>query len=474
MLIALSFSLRERTRSAYYITLILLIIWAGVSILKWLDYEEAITLFIIFLIFLPSKKYFYRKHSLFDTNYIKESSIFMTLILVLSLFIWLFLYKNIQYQPELWWQFAWSWDTSRFLRGIIWGAIIIVFYSILQILKSRHETLSLPDNEDVAKLQDILEESQQASANLVYLKDKYIIQSDDAWAFIMFAIQWKNAIALWDPIWKSKNFTECIWKFRNFCKKNALRSCFYEVSKENISLYLDIGMYAIKIGEEAKVALDDFSLSWKSKQDLRSAQNKFSKLWYYFKYYNKQEVPAIIGTLKDISDEWLSHKNAKEKWFSLWKFDEEYISHFPVATICDESGEIKAFVNIWESAQKYEMSWDIMRYRSDTPNWIMELLFTECIVYAQKQWFKYFNFGMAPLSGVKKWEILSTWNKIAGFIYNYWEHFYNFKWLRKYKEKYSPEWESKYLVTENIMQVPVTLKNVTTLISGGIKWIIKK
>jgi len=40
-----------------------------------------------------------------------------------------------------------------------------------------------------------------------------------------------------------------------------LRSCFYEVSKENISLYLDIGMYAIKIGEEAKVALDDFSLS---------------------------------------------------------------------------------------------------------------------------------------------------------------------------------------------------------------------
>jgi phosphatidylglycerol lysyltransferase len=46
--------------------------------------------------------------------------------------------------------------------------------------------------------------------------------------------------------------------------------------------------------------------------------------------------------------------------------------------------------------------------------------------------------------------------------------------LRQYKEKFHPQWESKYLASPGGLSVPRILTNVVSLVSRGMKGVIAK
>ena len=50
-----------------------------------------------------------------------------------------------------------------------------------------------------------------------------------------------------------------------------------------------------------------------------------------FRVVPAEDVPAILPELRAVSDDWLEHKAASEKGFSLGFFDEDYLRRFPVA-----------------------------------------------------------------------------------------------------------------------------------------------
>ena len=63
------------------------------------------------------------------------------------------------------------------------------------------------------------------------------------------------------------------------------------------------------------------------------------------------------------------NKNTREKGFSLGFFDENYVRSTDVAVIKDETGQIRAFANLWQTAGREELSIDLMRYDPDSPRW---------------------------------------------------------------------------------------------------------
>jgi phosphatidylglycerol lysyltransferase len=66
------------------------------------------------------------------------------------------------------------------------------------------------------------------------------------------------------------------------------------------------------------------------------------------------------------------------------------------------------------------------------------------------------------------------WAKAGALVIRFGEHFYNFKGLRQYKEKFVPVWEPKYLATHGGLMLPRILTNVASLISAGPKGIVSK
>lgn len=72
-------------------------------------------------------------------------------------------------------------------------------------------------------------------------------------------------------------------------------------------------------------------------------------------------------------------------------------------------------------------------------------MFINLIEKGKEQGYERFNMGMAPLAnvGTSKYAFLNE--KVALQIYEYGQIFYSFKGLRRFKNKYTNNWESRYV-----------------------------
>jgi len=71
------------------------------------------------------------------------------------------------------------------------------------------------------------------------------------------------------------------------------------------------------------------------------------------------------------------------------------------------------------------------------------------------------NLGLAPLSGV---EGMNFTEKTVKYAYDNMKTLGHFKGLRKYKDKFIPRWEQKYLIYNHnyqLFQIPKALKRVS-------------
>jgi phosphatidylglycerol lysyltransferase len=182
--------------------------------------------------------------------------------------------------------------------------------------------------------------------------------------------------------------------------------------------------------------------------------------------------PQVLAEARRISDDWLTSKSAHEKRFSVGYFDEAYLANFPLALVRVE-GRIVAFANVW-TAGRQELSLDLMRYAQGAPSGTMDFLFVELMLWGKEQGYEQFNLGMAPLSGLEQRPLAPVWHRMGRLVSGMGEHFYNFEGLRRYKQKFLPQWEPRYLAAPGGLVLPRVLLDVTTLIAGGLREIVAK
>jgi len=331
----------------------------------------------------------------------------------------------------------------------------------------------MPGKEEMELAKAIISKSQETSGNLVFTWDKYLLFDDEKKAFLMYGISGKTWVAMGDLVGASDQAKELIWDFYEMSKLHQGRAAFYEVSEKYIPVYLDLGLTLIKIGEEAKVPLDSFTLEGSASKDFRYTIRNVEKKGYRFEIVSGEAVSSLMPELKRVSDSWLEMKAGKEKRFSVGFFDEKYLSNFPIALVRNES-EIAAFANIWPGSDRGEISVDLMRHSPDAPDRTMEYLFVKLMLWGKEEGYRHFSLGMAPLSGLENRQFAPIWHKIGALIFAHGEQFYNYKGLRDFKEKFNPVWSPRYIVLPKGLKQGLVLKDIAALISGGMKGIFSK
>jgi phosphatidylglycerol lysyltransferase len=429
MLLLLSWGIYRRLDSAYLLSLIFLGGGVVMSLLKGLDYEEAAILTFTALALWPCKSHFYRKSSFIHDRFTFGWMIGVIMVLAGSVWLGLFAYKHVDYSHELWWQFSFKSNASRFLRANAGIAVALIGFGLYRLLSRGRNTHVPSVTPGEAVIASILSLSDRSNANLALLGDKSFLVSDRNDAFIMFGIQGKSWIAMADPVGKKESIIQLIWKFREQCDEHDGRPVFYEVGKENLHLYIDIGLTLIKMGEDARVDLSAFSLDGGSKKHFRYALRKIEQEGWRFEIIQPDGVPGVLSRLKPVSDAWLSAKNTREKRFSLGNFTEPYLQKLPCALVLREE-EISAFANLWSSGDRSEMSIDLMRYGANAPKNVMDFLFVHLMLWAKEQGYAWFDLGMAPFSGMENRPLAPLWSRLASLVYSYGENFYNFQGLR--------------------------------------------
>lgn len=472
-LLILARGLQRRVDVAYHLTVVLLGVGTIFSLLKGLDYEEAIILAVLLLLFLPCRGEFRRKASLLSGRFTSAWGAMVFAVLMVSVLLGLFSYKHVMYSDQLWWRFALNSDAPRFLRATLGASILVLLYGLARLMLPSGPKVATATVETLAVVEKVVVQSRRTYAHLALLGDKTFLMSENNNAFIMYGIEGRSWIAMGDPIGPEEEWQELLWRFRELCDRYDGLPVFYQVDSEHLDFYVDLGMTFLKLGEEGRVSLQDFSLDGASRRDFRHARNRIEKENYTFSVVPVQDVPRLLDTFSAVSDAWLSEKNTKEKGFSLGFFDPQYVGRFPAAVV-RRGDEIIAFANLWQGVEKEELSVDLMRYLPSSPNGIMDYLFVELMLWGRQQGYEWFSLGMAPMSGLEDRSLAPAWHKLGTFVFRYGEHFYNFQGLRQYKEKFSPQWYPRYLACPRGLALPRVLTNLATLISGGMRGVVTK
>jgi len=473
LLLLLAWGLRRRLEGAYYLTLAVFVSGVVFSLLKGADYEEALVLAAMTAVLVPSRRYFYRRAPLLSeplsTNWLAA----VAMALMGAFWIGLFAYRHVDYSTEMWWQFTLYGDASRFLRGGIGVAVGLLAFGIARLFGRATPRRNEPSADDLERVRAIASNSPHASANLALLGDKRFLFSASRRAMIMYAVSGRSWIAMGEPVGPGDEHVELIWSFHALCDRYGGWTVFYEVGEEDLNIFLELGLTVLKIGEEATVPLEPFSLDGRARKKLRYVRRRLEKEHCTFEVVEASAVPALLPELRAVSDAWLADKHSREMGFSLGRFEDDYLRRFPCALVRQHS-RIVAFANLWPGRSGSELSVDLMRHTPDAPPGIMDFLFTNLMEWGRDNGFARFGLGMAPLAGLRTGPFATLWNRLASFAYSHGEHFYNFQGLRQYKDKFDPEWQPRYLACPSGRAVPGVLADLTALISRGLIGAIRK
>jgi phosphatidylglycerol lysyltransferase len=471
-LLIIAHGLYKRLSTAWWLTIWLLCAGILLSLLKGFDYEEATVLAIVVGLLVSARERFKRRASLLEQHFSGPWIVALCLVLLTAGWLVLFAYRHLPYDNELWWQFAFHASAPRSLRASLLAVIIAAAYGLWRVLRPAPPPFTAPGGADLVRVAELVRDSEDSTANLALLGDKNLKFNAERTACIMFQVSGSSWVAMGDPIGPPDLGESLAWEFLEDCDSMAVSPVFYQVTPEHLPLYIDLGLNLSKLGEEARVPLESFGLEGPARADLRQAHRRALRDGAVFELVPPENVSVVLPELRTVSDAWLAEKKTGEKRFSLGFFNERYLTHFNIAVI-RRNGAAVAFANLWRGGQN-ELSVDLMRYNEAAPKGVIDFMLIECMLWGRAQGFKWFNLGMAPLSGLEQHALAPAWHKIGRMVTRYGEMFYSFEGLRKFKEKFDPVWRPRYLAAPDGIAMAGALLDVTALISGGVRKVLRR
>jgi phosphatidylglycerol lysyltransferase len=462
VMIIVASGLLRRVRVAWWTAVLMAGGGIAFSLLKGFDWEEALVLLVFLAALLPFKSKFHRHAGILTRRFSMQ---WWGLILsIVGLAVWFGFYssRHVPYGNDLWWQYSFDNDASRLLRGMAGSVMILVFVALLQYFRPAPPRAREPQPE-FSRIREMVAKTSRCSSALALVGDKEFLFNSERSAFLMYADQGRTRVAMADPVGDEEKFEGLYWRFLEQANDEGMRVAFYQVGTSMIPVCVEMGLRIYKLGEEAMIPLDTFDLGSSELKKFRKVMNRMEREGWHFEIWQPETVARRIGELREVSDAWLAHHAAREKGFSLGRFDEDYLCRLPVAVIVVE-GRVIAFGNIWPGNGRDELSTDLMRHVPDAPNGVMDCLFVNLMLWGKERGYRWFDLGMAPLSGLAGNQFAPLWSRIGGLIFDKGEAFYNFNGLRAWKSKFQPVWQPRYLAISNAWDLPAAMLDITTLI----------
>ena len=465
LLIILSISLWRRVWMSYLILMVALVSGAVYTLIYDVDIDRAVYLVILSIMMAPFYANFFRRSRISQLLLNKSHFLAIGLGVFGILLAFNHTVTDGLHQTHPWWNLLF--DTAGFdIYAItLFFALILVHGFIFLALGPRHAKAGGVSHDHVQRAQAIIDTHGGAGEMLAITGDKMLMFAETGEAVLAYGVRGKSWIALGGPIGNAEGRKRLMWSFVEAARRDGARAVFYEADSEFVLESLEMGYSVFKMGEEAIVDLEEFSIEGSERKKLRTTYTRAGRDGLSQELSLQPHSDEVIAALKAISDEWLGEQSASEKQFSVGKFDANYLQKFPIS-IVRLNGEIVAFASLLMSKGHDEAAIDLMRFSKDAPTSTMEYLMTATMVSLKEHGSKSLSLGMAPLSGLEKRPGVSMWLKLGSTVFDRGSRFYRFSGLRQFKDKFKPNWKPRYLITKSSILPVAPLRDVTKLISG--------
>lgn len=481
-LILLASALWRRKRTAWLLTLVLLVVSIISHLLKGLDFEEAsLGLGLILLLILLRSSF----HAETDRPSIRQGLIVLAAALLFTLLygaigfyildrqfkVTYALWPALQQSILMFTSFSNSGlqPLTRYARYFADSIYIIgagtLGFSFLMLLRPVLVREPASENERMQATEIVTKYGHTALARATLFDDKsYFFASPET--MIAYASSGRGAIVLGDPIGPAAEIPEAISAFKKFCARNDWLPAYASVLPDHLEAYRDAGYETLCIGYEAIVDLSQFTLEGSQNKGLRYEVNHMQKLGYHAEIQPPPLNDDLMWQLRLISDAWLTMRHGGEMHFSDGWFDDAYLRNGSAAVVHTPEGTPIAFANLVPEYQKNELTIDLMRRYRQVEHGTMEYLFSSMLQWAKDQGVATFSLGLSAIVGVGEKPEDPRVEQALHTISEYVSRFYNFKGLHEFKEKFHPNWEPRYLVYPGAASLPLVLSTLLKVHSG--------
>jgi len=436
-------------RAAYVVTLTLLASSAIAHPLKGGDVEEAISSVILMGLLFGARGAFTRKGRIpIGWELLFAGGVGAFAIYLVSGFA---AFERIPYKQDLWITFADRAEASRFLRaGVLIGAVVLVA-AIRQATRPARLRV-VPSVQDIERAEPFIRaHAVSADPLLVGGFDKGIWfyespKDGSLMGLVIYQRRGDRLIVLKDPVLATGTKPpELIDAFLSFADEMDVDVVFSMVSSDWMGHLHEFGFHFLKVNEEAVVPLAGYSLQGGKNAGFRRTVRDMEKAGVTFDVLEPPFDDATVGALRDVSDAWLQAKGGRELQFSACYFSPFYIQRHPVGIARDSSGRIVAFVNILATRPGGPATLDLMRYMPGVADNLMDFVIVRTMQHLAELGYASFSLGGAPLSEVGIFRGSRLTERLLHLFSVRAERFYNYQGLLRYKSKFHPEWEARYL-----------------------------
>ena len=462
MLLFVARGLLRRLDAAWWLATVITIVSLGLSLAKGLAFIEAGVIGFLLLLLLATRRRFDRPASLSQERFTLGWLASIGIVLMAVFWVLFFAFRDVPYSHDLWWQFAFDEKASRALRATVGASLFAAAVALWQLLRPASGRLTAPTPEDLRTAALIVRAQERSDAMLAMMGDKSFVFSPSRRAFLMYAKRGRSWVALHDPVGPRAEWPGLIARFVALAHAHGGRAAFYQVRPEALPLYLDAGLKLMKLGEEACIGLDAFALEGPQRTNLRYALKRGERDGLSAEVIGPTDLPAVLPTLREISDAWLQRRHRGEKSFSTAAFETEYLASQSVMLL-RQNGTPVAFTTFMTTDLHTEATVGVMRHASAASPYAMEYLFTRLALHLKEAGFRSLSLGMAPLSGLAPTPLAATWHQVGHLLWRFGGRLYNFRGLRTFKNKFNPDWQPRYLAASGTLGPFLTLADLAVL-----------
>jgi len=317
------------------------------------------------------------------------------------------------------------------------------------------------------------------------------------------------AVVLGDPVCNPEAFEQVTRSFLDFCALRHWRVAFYQVYPEHLVTYRALKLRAFKMGEEAILHPQTFTLYGSAMANVRTSCRRAEREGVIIQWYEGVPPTEVMQQLEHVSRAWLERKageQASEMGFSTGRLDELMNSAERADTIANIStssnvfppavprlvtavattsaGTACAFVTFTpiygfltaeatasgNQSRVHGWGWalDLMRRAPDAPPGVIELLLVRAIERFRSCGAQLVSLGMIAMADTRQ-EMTSGQRQLTSFVTDRLGLFETRRTLFNFKQKFHPCWENRYLVTNTTLALPKIALAVLRLrnYSGG-------
>lgn len=381
-----------------------------------------------------------------------------------------------------------AWSTRWFLHSLPLVGVTALFIAAVAALRpALHLGRHRAERERAAPLVAKYGASSVSAFALAPDTDYFFSRSGRA--VIAYRFESNTLLAIGDPIGPEEELTPLLRDFARFAEDRDWTIAFFQSLPEHQDLYRSLGWRSIHIGEDPVLHPETFSLEGSAMGDVRRSAAKLSAAGMKAVHFRPGENPfdpsrdreGYAPQLAAISAAWLHAHPGREKGFCMGRFDLHHLrDSWLVAAWNPATNKVEAFLTWVAVPARRGWALDLMRRRDDAPSGVMEFLVAASVEDARRVGDEILSLSLSALSraepdGAAEPEESAAVTRGRALIAKHLARFYRFEGLFKWKSKFQPAFEPRYLVFPHPLALPrVALALARAQSPGGLRSYLRR